>query len=298
MNVVQHLYRLGGVASRRDLLRLTSRAELDRALRSGEVLRDGHGRYAVPVADEGVRVAAALNGVASHRTAAAWWGWAQKVPMHTPEVTVPRNRKIAVSRRHGVTLHWGHLADDDVDGQTTSRPRTVVDCMRSLPFDEALAIADSALRSGSFRHEDLVNLASLVVGPGAARCRRVAEHADGRADNPFESVLRALSLDVPALALVPQVVVEESPSVLRPDLVDRERRLIVEADSFAWHGSRRALRKDCRRYNRLVVLGFVVLRFSWEDVMHEPAYVQEVLAEAADVAGRRAQRPHPRRRAA
>src|SRR5665648_562431 len=52
MSVVQHLYRLDGVATRATLVGLTSRAAVDRALRAGDILRDGHGRYAVPVAQD------------------------------------------------------------------------------------------------------------------------------------------------------------------------------------------------------------------------------------------------------
>jgi hypothetical protein len=73
----------------------------------------------------------------------------------------------------------------------------MVDCLRSLPFDEALAIADSALRACSFTPEALLELAGEMTGPGAGQGSRVAREADRRAANPFESVLRAIALDVP-----------------------------------------------------------------------------------------------------
>jgi very-short-patch-repair endonuclease len=53
------------------------------------------------------------------------------------------------------------------------------------------------------------------------------------------------------------------------------RRLVLEADSFEFHGTRRALVRDCRRYVSLVVRGWTVLRFTWEDVVYEPASVIE-----------------------
>jgi len=258
----------------------------------GAILRDAHGRYAVPVADLGVRAAGALSGVASHRTAAAYWGWAQKHPDHQPEVTVPRKRKVPSDRRTGVAVHWADLSVDDVDGPCTSPRRTMVDCLRSLRFDEALAIADSALRAGSFTPEALLDLAGAMTGPGAGQGRRVACRADGRAANPFESVLRAIALDVPGLHLEPQIVVADSP-LLRPELVDRERRLVLEADSYAWHGSRGALRQDCRRYNRLVLLGYTVLRFTWEDVMHDPRHILLTLRALVDAQARPGHRSPP-----
>jgi len=63
--------------------------------------------------------------------------------------------------------------------------------------------------------------------------------------------------------------------------VDVDRRIILEADSFEWHGSRRALVRDARRYNNFVIAGWLVLRFSWEDVMHHPDDVVCVLEAAA-----------------
>ena len=64
---------------------------------------------------------------------------------------------------------------------------------------------------------------------------------------------------------------------MQPDLVDRERRVVLQADSFAWHGDRSALRRDAQRYNNLVVRGWLVLRFAWEDVMHDQEYVRRTL---------------------
>ena len=60
---------------------------------------------------------------------------------------------------------------------------------------------------------------------------------------------------------------------------------MLEADSFAWHGDRASLRWDTQRYNNLVVRGWLVLRFAWEDVMHDPAYVRRTLTAA--LVGRR-----------
>jgi hypothetical protein len=54
---------------------------------------------------------------------------------------------------------------------------------------------------------------------------------------------------------------------------------VVEADSFEFHGHRRALTRDCERYNAFVLGGHLVVRFAWEHVMVEPAYVERVLVE-------------------
>jgi very-short-patch-repair endonuclease len=250
-------------------------------VRHGEVVRVGHGRYALPVVDVAVREAHALTGVVSHRSAALHWGWELKTVPERPEVTVPRGRKVPAPRREGVTLHRADLAPGETSGFFTSPRRTLVDCLRSLPFDEALAVADSALRRGSLDEAKLDEVASSVQGPGAAAARRVAREASGRAANPFESALRAIALDVPGLDLAPQVTITARDFEVTPDLVDVTRRVVVEADSFAWHGDRAALRTDARRYNNLVTRGWLVLRFSWEDVMHDPGYVRRSLERLA-----------------
>ncbi len=47
------------------------------------------------------------------------------------------------------------LPRSDIDGWATSKVRTVLDCATELPFDEALAVADSALRHGDVTREEL-----------------------------------------------------------------------------------------------------------------------------------------------
>lgn len=211
----------------------------------------------------------------SHTSAALHWGWELKAVPEQPHVTVPEKRKVAPARRAGVVLHRADLHPDDISGMATSPELTVEQCLRTLPFDEGLAVADSALRNG-MAPSTLRRISVSARGPGAPRIRRVCAEATPKAANPFESVLRAIALDVPGLRVEPQRYIAPR---LRPDLVDEDLRVVIEADSFAWHGSRGALRNDARRYNLLVVGGWTVLRFSWEDVMFDPDYVRQVLVD-------------------
>lgn len=276
------LTRLGGVADAATLLRHTTRSRVRTALRGGLLVRDQRGRYALPGAASGLRAAHRLSGVASHLTAATLLGWEVKQAPPRPMVTVPRNRRVPPERRQDVDVRWADLAPAEVLRGVVSAPgRTVMDCAKNCPFDEALSVADSALRHGSLTQQRLVELAELMPRRYRPRCLRVAHAADGRAANPFEFVLRAISLDVPGLRFTPQLVVRGPGFTVRPDLVDENRRVVAEADSFAWHGSRSALRADCRRYNDLVLAGWLVLRFSWEDVMLSPDYVRLCLERAA-----------------
>lgn len=280
VSVREVLVQLGGVTTRAELVRLTSRAEVDAALAASRVVVLSRGRYALPETDDALRAAHRLCGTVSHFSAALHWGWAVKQPPAVPEVTLPPNRKLTREQRRGAVIHRMILEPDDVVGGVTTRERTLVDCLRSSDFAAGLAVADSALRGG-FSASRLSSLAEGVRGPGARRARRAAAEASELADNPFESCLRAIALEVPGLRVRPQVPIFNRTEFLgRPDLVDEDLQLVLEADSFAWHGGRSDLRRDARRYNAFVVSGWLVLRFAWEDVMFDPAYVSEVLAAA------------------
>jgi very-short-patch-repair endonuclease len=299
MHVVEHLARMGGVAGRARLVEASSRRAVDRALRRGEIVRDARGRYALPSALDAFRVAGAMSAVVSLRSAATYWGWEQKRVPERADVAVPRNRKVSQEDQSRAGVHWVDLNDSDVhNGIVTTRMRTLGDCLTSLPVDEALAIADSALRQDDITREEILRLTEHLRGPGSARARRVARQASARSANPFESVLRAITLSVPGVAFEPQLPIRLPSGTVHPDLTDRELGIVAEADSFSWHGDRRSLWRDCRRYNRLVLAGWLVLRFAWEDVMGDPEYVRSCLMAARDLVARRAQRRSARRKAA
>lgn len=285
------LERMGGVASHRALVRAAGRQALRAAVADGTVVRVARGRFALAAADEALVAAHRLTGTVSHASAALRHGWEVKAAPVRPHVAVPKNRILAPGQATGVELHRLTLAPGDVDGLVTSRERTLLDCLRAGPFDEALCVADSALRHG-FSPDLLAAIARDARGPGSAMVREVAGRADGRAANPFESVLRAICLSVDGLDVIPQSPLYGSGFLGRPDLVDRDLGIVLEADSFGWHGDRRALRRDARRYNLFAVNGWLVLRFSWEDVMFHPDDVRAVIVAA--VAERTERRCHCR----
>lgn len=285
--VVEALRELGGVARWAELRRRTSRSNIRKALRDGLIVVDSRGRYALPEADKATRAASRVGGVVALRSAALHWRWGQMFTPMLPEVIVPKHRELTPERRAGVSVHVADLHPGEIQGLVTSMERTLKDCLRSLPFDQALSIADSALREGDFTSSQLMELVSGARGPGSAQMRRVAELADSAAENAFESALRSHAIEA-SLTVRPQVSLYAPHFLGRPDLVDESRRIILEADSFEWHGSRWALRRDTRRYNAFVVAGWIVLRFSWEDVMFAPGYVRSVLTAVAQT---RTERP-------
>lgn len=279
MDPVDLLRELGGAARRSALLTVLSRAELRQAVAAGLVVRDARGVYVLPEVDEGVRAAVALRGALGLTSAALRHGWAVAEVPDKPHVMLSRGRKLPPRARERANVHWSELkAEQVVDGVTTEDV-TLEHCLRHLPYTEALAVADSALREG-FGPQALERLAARVVGPGSRQVRLVGERADARAANPFESTLRGISHSVEGLSFEPQLWVTDTARAVRPDLVDVRLRLIAEADSFEFHGHRSALAADTRRYNMLIVAGWIVLRFCYEDVMFRPEEVRRTLLAA------------------
>jgi len=289
VDLISHVTILGGVCTRSVLVARCGRAAVDRALREGVLVRVARGRYALRTASAAVSAAAALGGVISMRSAAQRHGWGQKLVPDKPDVTFPRNHHLSRSARAIVVPHWSDIDPEDiVDGMTGVR-RTLVDCMRMLPLEESVPIVDSALRAGDVTLAELRAIARSMRGRGRARAIAVAAMASARAANPYESTLRAIASTVPGLSVLPQPAVQISETlVLHPDLADLALGIVIEAESFEWHGKRAALTRDCVRYNAFTILGWTVIRFSWEQVMFEPAYVLTVLEGAVALARRHA----------
>jgi hypothetical protein len=284
----EFMVQAGGIATTQQLQQVFTRRTLERAVNEGLVIRVERGRYAVPQLDDARHHAHRLGGVLALTSAALEWGWPVKAVPARPWVAVDPSRNISPGRREGAQVTWRRLAPADLAvGPHTAAIRTVLDCAAELPFDESLAVADSALRSGLVSRAELEAAAQEHPRRGRARVRRVVDLASPLAANPFESVLRAAAVEAaPTIAWVPQLVLPVAGRQLHPDVACSDLRIALEADSFEFHGERRALVADCWRYDELTVAGWLVLRFAWEQVMFEYDWVVRMIAGA--VAQRRA----------
>ena len=97
-----------------------------------------------------------------------------------PELVVPRGRKVSHDDQALARIRWQRLDTSDVADWRTTPLRTVMRCATSLPFDEALAVADSALRSRMVTQADLVRAADLPVAAATWRSRWRGSRATAR----------------------------------------------------------------------------------------------------------------------
>jgi very-short-patch-repair endonuclease len=274
-DVTEVLGRRGGTATFAELRTLVSAHAVRTALAAGHIRRTAKGVYSLPEAPAALAAARSHGGVVSHLSAAQHWGFGVLDRPTLPHVTIPPDR---ARRRAGLPCHL-HWADVPMLDGVTTPIRTVLDCIRTLPLRESLAVSDSALRRGVDRDE-LLDAAAAIRGPHRRRILHVAALADGRAESVFESALRALVIEAGFDGFVPQVAIQDDGFSARLDLGHRRLQLGLEADSFEHHGTRPALVRDCRRYTNLTVRGWRILRFSWEDVMYDPEWVVATIARA------------------
>lgn len=277
----------GGCMRAGDIEVYASRRALRKAVAAGLVLRIGTGCYALPEADSRTSMALRFRGVLSHRSAAAHWGFALLPGPDVVHVSIPRK-----SRRTStpdVVLHYRKLSASDVGAGVTSPVQTVLDCLRDLSFAEALAVGDSALRSRAVHPGELVRLARPLRGPGSRRVRDRIRWLDPRSENAFESSCRAILIEGEVLGFVPQLAIRSDGRFLgRVDFGNDALRIVVECESFAYHGDRAALRRDCRRYTDLEAAGWRVIRVSWEHVMFDRTWVLSRVRDVVAVASRAA----------
>ncbi|NMN00101.1 CTP synthase [Bifidobacterium sp. DSM 109958] len=126
-------------------------------------------------------------------SAATVWGLSETYALHEfVHVAIDghsRTRDRGYYRFHYVANVRGELRDGVL---VTPLLQTVFDCIRMLPFPEALAICDAALRDLHLDSGDLARFIDEKAGhKGVRRARIVAHHADPRSENGGESIARA-----------------------------------------------------------------------------------------------------------
>ena len=276
--VAEILARLGGCATAAQLVGLVSPGALKAAMQRGEVERLARGVYGLPSLGADRLAAIAYDGVVSYTSAATAWGLPLLVRPEKPHVTVPAHRRPRPGRP--AELHWAAVSHEERDARLTGLLRTVLDCSRLLPFGEALAVADAALATGRLAKEELEAAAEAMRGPGRPNAVRVAATAITRSESFLESMLRSLLIGAGIEDFEPQVVVYAGGIRVRVDLGHRAARIALEAEGYEFHGSPGAFAADCRRYDDLVAAGWLVLRFTYQQVIGDPFWVIETVRAA------------------
>ena len=280
--------RQGGAISRKQLMALgCDRWEIDYRIRIGRLHRIHRGVFAVGHAVlgiEGRRWAAVLAykpvSALSHAAAGAAFGFRRSNAAVLDVTVVGTGRKpqpgIRLHRRRAIAA--GELTT--LDGlPITTAARTLLDLSASGIRGRSLATAvDRAEQSGVLDFADLALLLDRYAGRSGVPALRDAldRYAGGDARSALEEIIGELCADHGLPRPQENVVVLGKVR----DFYWPEARLVVEADSYAWHRSPDAMADDRQRDVELTLAGIRTLRFTWSQANRRRPYVISALRSA------------------
>lgn len=239
-------------------------------LYSGRVLRSAHTVLATSGWDQAALLATGPRSALAGPSAARWWGI--DVPWPQPFVLVP-----LTSRREppGIGLLREPLDDQDVvlrEGiMLTSRPRTILDCLRVLPEHAGSALLDRSLQQRWLTFDDLVFRTQQLTGRrGVPRLLTHIRTAGPGTRSEAERLMAQLLRQARITGWQANFPLGE---VAVLDFAFVAQRIAIEIDGRAWHSSGDRFQADRHRQNQLVLRGWTVLRFTWEDLTRHPSRV-------------------------
>jgi hypothetical protein len=281
----------GGLATRRQLLESVPASVLDGHIGRKQLVRVFPHVYQLKDSPEtnttALRAAllhAGPESALSHTTALAVWGeWRVEKPVH---LTV--DEKVRRAGSAGLIVHRRKRFDPDSTQcverhglRITRLPRTVIDSWPFIPPAERRPLAFDLARRRRVT-ADLLDEA-LAERPNVAGRRMLRQAIDLIADgcqseleaHGVLNVFRHRSLP-PSVGQFP---IDLPTGRVHPDRAWPEVKLAVELDGARYHTSPEDRRRDLARDTALAALGWVVLRFTYAEVLRDPEAVRaKVLA--------------------
>lgn len=250
------------------------------ALRTGSIIRVRQGWYAETGRNAELIRAARVGGRATCSTALDLLGfWVVgdghlhvRVGPHATQLRHSRDRRRRlVADPAGVRVHWNEHA--------AHRSRLIVspmDALRDYAVCARAELVGASAESIAHRRPDLRAEIRRFAAERRRTLRRVLDHVDGVSESGTEFLIRWRLLRTLPMPVVPQA---EIPGVGRVDFLIGAR-LVIEVDSRKYHTDPAAFEADRRRDAALSIRGIRVLRFSYHQVLDEPAAVEAAVRAA------------------
>jgi hypothetical protein len=201
-------------------------------------------------------------------------------PSPSSTVTLTLAKKWNRARPADIVFHASELPPEQVTRlynlPVTTVARTVADLARTLPFMDAVVVADSALnQEKATKPELLLALGQGKGWPGVRQARRALEFADERAESPLESAARVVFAEAGLAPPELQVTIqgEQEQFAARVDFLWRARKVIAEADGLVKYNDRKDLLKERERDHQLREAGYTTVHFTWQELFQTPETV-------------------------
>ena len=187
-------------------------------------------------------------------------------------------RKATLERRDITTIERINL---------TTAPRTILDCAAVLPPDEDHRLEEMCAQAIPRLAKPADLLEQLQRNPGKPGAPRLARILDRHTPKGPKRDLERKLLGLVRSSDLPEPEVNAYVDGKERDLVWREQRVVVEADSYAFHADARTWARDIVKTNELQLSRWVVLRFTWFDVTERRQWVIEKIRAALAISGNR-----------
>ena len=229
--------------------------------------------------DGGVR-AAGERSVGSHRAGAAlWWldGSRESLVEVTSEISAdPAPRGVILHR----TRRWNELDRTVQRGiAVTSVNRTLLDYAAVVPKLLVERAVEDAFRRGLTSEGALRRRIAQIGGPGVRGTVLLRKVLDLRPEGrPARSGFEVITLDVMREGDLPTPhrrlpVVVDGLIVAELDLAYPEKMVAVEPGGAKWHSTATQLRRDEARRAMLRALGWIIIEWTWDEVIFHPEIV-------------------------
>ncbi|HEY8582537.1 MAG TPA: type IV toxin-antitoxin system AbiEi family antitoxin domain-containing protein [Capillimicrobium sp.] len=202
------------------------------------------------------------------------------------DVTVPGAKG---RRRRGVRSHSGRLDPRDVELweglPVTTLSRTMLDLAEQISLRELVDALDRAEALRQYRPDEMADVLARARGRRGQRPLRRALLITRPQEVLTRSRLERRALKLVRVHRLPRPEVNVKLEGFEVDLLWRDARLAVEVDGRAWHGDGGAFESDRRRDTTLMIHGWRVARFTWRQVLNQPAWVASSLRALIDAGG-------------
>lgn len=184
----------------------------------------------------------------------------------------PQKTHLSVAYNHGmhpsklrrfddVCIHREQIMSDEERRTHVASIGTVLErVLVCMPLKVSLPMLDAARNRGLY---DISTLAMPSTGSRLPHLREALSLSSDRARSILETVARLQLID---MGLTPQVGVWIE-GVGEVDMIILGF-IIIEVDGWAFHSSKEQREKDLKRDRELLRRGYVVLRFTYDDVMN------------------------------
>ena len=236
----------------------------------------------------------AVDGVASHRTAAALYELDGCRPGRV-EVTAERGGPGSQVLIDGVTIHRStdfHLVvPRRVSGVPTTAPaRLAVDLGATIPFRRYERAVDELIARRMLSWDEALDALFSHGrrgrnGVGALRAllseRYGTEVPESALERAFLRLLRSSGLPEPVLQLS---IGDDHGFIARVDFAFPDQRVVIELDGVRWHLNAQTFEADHAKRARLQANGWQVLAFTWRMVLDDPEGVIRTVRSALSLA--------------